>query len=59
MKRILALDLGTATGWATHTADGAIVSGVETFKPGRFEGGGMRFLCFRTLALQEYAESSR
>ena len=43
---ILALDLGTTTGWAIH-ADGAINSGTVGFKPGRFEGGGMRFLRFR------------
>ena len=43
---ILALDLGTSTGWAVH-ADGAIASGTVSFKPGRFEGGGMRALRFR------------
>lgn len=44
--RILAIDLGTTTGWATgNLAD--IVSGTQSFKPGRFEGGGMRFLRFR------------
>jgi hypothetical protein len=44
---VLALDLGTVTGWAVRTPDGAIVSGTEMFRPGRFEGGGMRFLRFR------------
>lgn len=43
----LALDLGTSTGWALLTADGRTVSGTESFKPGRFEGGGMRYLRFR------------
>lgn len=43
----LALDLGTSTGWALRTADGRTVSGTESFKPGRFEGGGMRYLRFR------------
>lgn len=43
----LALDLGTVTGWAMRTADGHTVSGTESFKPGRFEGGGMRYLRFR------------
>jgi hypothetical protein len=43
----LALDLGTATGWALLTADGQVVSGTHSFKPGRYEGGGMRFLRFR------------
>jgi Holliday junction resolvasome RuvABC endonuclease subunit len=42
----LALDLGTSTGWALN-ADGRIVSGTESFKPGRFEGGGMRYLRFK------------
>ena len=43
---ILALDLGTTTGWAAR-ADGRVVSGVADFRPGRFEGGGMRYLRFR------------
>ncbi len=43
----MALDLGTTTGWAMHTDDGNIVSGTHGFKPGRFEGGGMRYLRFR------------
>ena len=47
MSAILALDLGTTTGWAMHTADGNTVSGTQSFKPGRFEGGGMRYLRFR------------
>jgi len=46
MTMILALDLGTTTGWAINTASG-IVSGSQSFKPSRFEGGGMRFLKFR------------
>jgi hypothetical protein len=44
---VLALDLGTSTGWALMSSDGPIVSGVESFKPQRFEGGGMRFLRFK------------
>jgi Holliday junction resolvasome RuvABC endonuclease subunit len=44
---ILALDLGTTTGWALHGADGHITSGSERFRPQRFEGGGMRYLRFR------------
>ena len=46
-QTILALDLGTQTGWALLTRDGMINSGSESFKPGRFEGGGMRFLRFK------------
>lgn len=45
---VLALDLGTNTGWAMRPLAGApIVSGVEKFAPSRFEGGGMRFLRFK------------
>jgi len=44
---LLALDLGTQTGWALRSRDGSIVSGSESFRPGRFEGGGMRYLRFK------------
>lgn len=44
---VLALDLSTSTGWALSMAGGNIPSGTMSFKPGRFEGGGMRFLRFR------------
>ena len=43
---ILALDLGTSTGWALRTGDGLITSGTVSFRPGRFDGGGMRYLRF-------------
>ncbi len=43
---ILALDLGTTTGWALRGPDGLITSGTVSFKPGRFDGGGMRYLRF-------------
>ena len=43
---ILALDLGTTTGWALRPADGRVVSGTVSFRPGRFDGGGMRYLRF-------------
>ena len=43
---ILALDLGTTTGWALRGYDGLITSGTASFKPGRFDGGGMRYLRF-------------
>ena len=45
-RTLLALDLGTTTGWALRTPDRRIVSGAQSFKPQRFEGGGMRFLRF-------------
>lgn len=44
---LLALDLGTNTGWALASRDGIITSGTELFKPQRFEGGGMRYLRFK------------
>ena len=44
---VLALDLGTTTGWALRGQDGSITSGTMTFRPSRFEGGGMRYLRFR------------
>ncbi len=44
---ILAIDLGTTTGWALRGSDGHITSGSESFRPQRFEGGGMRYLRFR------------
>lgn len=43
---ILALDLGSRTGWALRNASGAIASGTHEFRPGRFEGAGMAFLRF-------------
>lgn len=48
MTTILALDLGTTTGWAMRLADGVIVSGTMDFRSGRYEGGGMRFLRFHS-----------
>ena len=44
---ILALDLGTTTGWAVQAADGLITSGTVSFRPSRYDGGGMRYLRFR------------
>jgi crossover junction endodeoxyribonuclease RuvC len=46
MPIMLALDLGTTTGWAVST-DGHITSGTECFNHDRYSGGGMRFLRFR------------
>jgi hypothetical protein len=46
MRRILALDLGTTTGWALRGHEGLITSGTVSFRPGRFDGGGMRYLRF-------------
>ena len=44
---VLALDLGTTTGWALRLPDGSVTHGFVSFKPQRFEGGGMRYLRFR------------
>lgn len=46
MGAILALDLGTKTGWAVHS-NGAIASGTMNFAPSRYESSGMRFVRFR------------
>ena len=43
---ILALDLGTTTGWALRAPATPITHGVISFKTQRFEGGGMRYLRF-------------
>lgn len=45
---MLALDLGTTMGWALAMSDGGIVSGTMSFRSGRYEGGGMRYLRFRS-----------
>ena len=54
---ILALDLGLKTGWAVRNREGAIASGVQEFRPGRFDGGGMIWLRFRSW-LREVDETS-
>lgn len=45
-KIILAVDLGTTTGWAIKNQFG-ITSGSMSFKQDRFAGGGMRYLNFQ------------
>ena len=47
-RTILALDLGTSMGWAMSSPKTGIVSGTMSFRPGRYEGGGMRYLRFRS-----------
>jgi Holliday junction resolvasome RuvABC endonuclease subunit len=44
---VLALDLGTTTGWALRAASGLITSGTVSFRPSRYDGGGMRYVRFR------------
>ena len=46
MTPILALDLGTQTGWSLLHHDGIITSGTLSFKNDRYQGGGMRYLRF-------------
>jgi Holliday junction resolvasome RuvABC endonuclease subunit len=53
----LALDLATTTGWAS-CAGGVITSGTISFKGGRYEGGGMRFLRFKKW-LREILETEK
>ena len=45
-RSILALDLGTTTGWAIRGHEGLITCGTTSFRPGRYDGGGMRYLRF-------------
>ena len=45
-RTILALDLGTTTGWALRGFGGLITTSTASFKPGRYDGGGMRYLRF-------------
>jgi hypothetical protein len=45
--RTLALDLGTRAGWAT-CVDGRVQSGTWNLSPRRFDGGGVRYLMFRS-----------
>jgi len=45
-ETILALDLGTCTGWASRT-QGPVAHGWAKFQPGRYQGGGMRYLLFK------------
>ena len=43
---ILAVDLGSTTGWAVRNSRCRILHGTAEFRPTRFEGGGMRYLRF-------------
>lgn len=44
---ILAIDIGTTTGWARSSRDGSISSGSAKFAPRRTEAAGHRWLKFR------------
>lgn len=41
---LLALDFGATLGWAARPENGRLTSGTMTFRNGRFEGGGMRWV---------------
>lgn len=44
---ILAIDIGTTTGWAFSTRDGKVRSGSASFAVGKREAAGQRWLKFR------------
>jgi Holliday junction resolvasome RuvABC endonuclease subunit len=44
---ILAIDIGTTTGWARSSRAGSVASGSEKFAPRRMEAAGQRWLKFR------------
>jgi hypothetical protein len=44
---ILAIDIGTQTGWARAGRDGIVHSGSQSFAPRRMEAAGQRWLKFR------------
>jgi len=46
-RTLLAIDLGTTTGWALRSPGGLITSGTVSFRPSRYDGGGMRYLRFQ------------
>jgi len=46
-RTLLAIDLGTTTGWALKSQSGLITSGTVSFRPSRYDGGGMRYLRFQ------------
>lgn len=56
---ILALDLGTETGWARAAPTTPVQSGWVALKPNRFEGGGMRFVRFQRLLEELVQEDTR
>jgi hypothetical protein len=46
-RALLTLDLGTTTGWALRAPDSLVTSGTVSFRPSRYDGGGVRYLRFR------------
>jgi Holliday junction resolvasome RuvABC endonuclease subunit len=47
MQTLLALDLGTTSGFCIGHDRASNISGTANFKPSRYDGGGMRFVKFR------------
>jgi Holliday junction resolvasome RuvABC endonuclease subunit len=50
---ILAIDIGTTTGWARSSRDGSIASGSESFAVRRMEMAGQRWLKFRAFLAEQ------
>jgi len=44
---VVALDLGTTTGWALVIGQAHVISGTLDLNPNRYDGGGMRYLRLR------------
>jgi Holliday junction resolvasome RuvABC endonuclease subunit len=50
---ILAIDIGTQTGWARSSRAGTVTSGSESFAPRRMEAAGQRWLKFRAFLAEQ------
>lgn len=58
LMNILAIDLGTTTGWARCSRDGSIAGGSEKFAPKRMEAAGQRWLKFRQFLSEQRAAAN-
>jgi hypothetical protein len=54
---VLALDPAPPRGWALRTTEGVVLSGTVSFRPSRYDGGGMRYLRFSAW-LEDLAEDA-
>lgn len=54
---ILAIDIGTTTGWARSSRAGTIASGSEKFQPGCMEKPGHRWLKFRAFLNEQRVQA--
>lgn len=54
---ILAIDIGTTTGWARSSRAGIVVSGSENCAPGRMEKPGHRWLKFRAFLNEQCVQA--